>query len=59
MRASLLAMATTTTFLCALASSGSSHAPIGARSRLICSTAAHALPHLLMPNSFALPPVEY
>jgi hypothetical protein len=41
-RASLLAMATTTTFLGALASSASSHAPIGARSRLICSTAAHA-----------------
>jgi hypothetical protein len=34
MRASLLAMATTTTFLGALASSASSHAPIGARSRL-------------------------
>ena len=41
-RASLLAMATTTTFLGALASSASSQAPIGARSRLIRSTAARA-----------------
>src|SRR5260221_13750738 len=35
-------MATTTTFLGALASSASSHAPIGALSRLIRNTAARA-----------------
>ncbi len=62
-------MATTTTFFGALESRASSHAPIGARSRLIRSTAARApwirilrrytLPRLLMPSSFALPPVEY
>lgn len=42
MRASLLAVATTTTFFGARESSASSQAPIGARSRLIRSTAALA-----------------
>src|SRR5271163_1217626 len=69
MRASLLAMATTTTFSGAQASSASNQAPIGVRSRLIRNTAARApwmrilrrytLPRLLMPSNLALPPVEY